>query len=135
MSDKMTENTRIIRGDLDYGRRGERTGVYAQKNGRAGRVHEIRVGDAICYTIDGLSFVGIALKRHGRYGIMGRGVYDLNYADLTISVPYDEVPIEMINAIHRVDDFEYVVEEAVEMTLEEIEDIVGRKVKIIKGRR
>lgn len=135
MSDKMTENTRIIRGDLDYGRRGERTGVFAYKNGYNEKEHEIRVGDVVCYTVDGLSFSGVVLKKLGRYGIMGRGIYNLSYANLTISVPYEDVPIEMINAIHRVDDFEYVAEEAVEMTLEEIEEIVGNNVKIIKGRR
>jgi len=135
MSYKMSENTRIIRGDIDYGRRGEHTGVFAYKNGYNDKVHEICVGDVVCYTVDGLPFSGVVLKRIGRYGIMGRGIHRLSNANLTISVPYKDVPIEMINAIHRVDDFEYVAEEAVEMTLEEIEEIVGNNVKIIKGRR
>src|SRR5690625_742633 len=131
----MAENTRIVRGNEEYGRRGKRKGIYAYKNEHKGKVHELRVGDVVCYTVDGLSFSGVVLKKLGRYGIMGRGIYNLSYANLTISVPYEDVPIEMINAIHRVDDFEYVAEEAVEMTLEEIEEIVGNNVKIIKGRR
>jgi|SRR5690625_346006 len=128
----MNNNERIKSNGYDYGKRGESTGVYAYKNGCNGLVHEIRVGDVVCYTEDGLSFCAVVLKNDGKYGLMGRGVKHLNYQNLTISVPYERVPVEMIKALHGVD-FEYVEEEPVEMTLDEIERLVGRKVKIVKG--
>ena len=128
----MNNNERIKGDGYDYGKRGESTGRYAYMNGCDGMVHEIRVGDVVCYTVDGLSFCAVVLKDNGRYGLMGRGIEHLNYQNLTICVPYDRVPVEMISALHGVD-FEYVEEEPVEMTLDEIERIVGRKVKIVKG--
>ena len=39
--------------------------------------------------------------------------------------------MEMINAIHGTE-FEYKEAEVVEMTIEEIEDIIGKRVKIVK---
>ena len=128
----MSKSVRMVWDGVDYGKRGEPTGVYAYKNGSRGKAHEIKVGDVVCYTVDGLSFCAVVLKDNGRYGLMGRGIEHLNYQNLTICVPYDRVPVEMISALHGVD-FEYVEEEPVEMTLDEIERIVGRKVKIVKG--
>src|SRR5690625_722874 len=113
---------------------GESTGRYAYMYGCNGMVHEIRVGDVVCYTEGGLSFCAVVLKDNDRYGLMGRGIEHLNYQNLTISVPYERVPVEMLKALHGAD-FEYVEEESVEMTLDEIERLVGKKVKIVKGER
>ena len=120
----------------NYGVRGESTGVKAYANGYGRRkVHEICVGDVVCYNDSvGNTFCGVVLKRDGQYGIMGRGINGLNYANITLCVPYDKVPIEMINALHRTP-FEYREVEAVEMTIEEIEELVGKRVKIIKEAR
>ena len=74
--------------DVSYGIRGESTGVFAFKNGQLGKVHEVRVGDAVCYNdSEGMAFCGIVMKWNNRYGIMGRGINRLDYDNLTISVP------------------------------------------------
>lgn len=120
----------------DYGIRGERTGKYAYKNGHGRKkVHEICVGDVVSYNDDmGNAFSAVVLKLDGSYGLMGRGITHLEFDNITITVPYKKVPIEMINALHE-SDFEYKKVEAVEMTIEEIEELVGKRVKIIKEER
>ena len=121
--------------DVSYGIRGESTGVFAFKNGKQGRVHEVRVGDAVCYNdSEGNAFCGIVMKWNGKYGIMGRGVNHLNFDNITITVPYERVPIEMINALHG-GGFEYKEVEVIEMTIEDIEELVGKRVKIVKEER
>ena len=137
----MTTKQIIVEGltGREYGVRGESTGNTAYKNGYGRRrAHDICVGDVVSYNDSvGNAFSGVVLKNGGRYGIMGRGINHLDYANLTITVPYERVPIEMINALHKVN-FEYKeVEtvETVEMTLEEIEELVGKHVKIIKEGR
>ena len=134
----MTTKQIIVEGltGREYGVRGESTGNKAYENGYGRRrVHDICVGDVVRYNDSvGNTFCGVVLKRDGQYGIMGRGINHLDYANLTITVPYERVPIEMINALHKVD-FEYKEVEAVEMTIEEIEELVGKRVKIIKEAR
>ena len=134
----MTAKQIIVEGSTgkEYGVRGESTGNKAYENGYGRRrVHDICVGDVVSYNdSEGNAFSGVVLKDGDRYGIMGRGIRHLDYANLTITVPYERVPIEMINALHGVD-FEYKEVETVEMTLEEIEELVGKHVKIIKEGR
>lgn len=74
------------------------------------------------------------MKWNGKYGIMGRGVNHLNFDNITITVPYERVPIEMINALHG-GGFEYKEVEVIEMTIEDIEELVGKRVKIVKEER
>ena len=134
----MTAKQIIVEGltGREYGVRGESTGNKAYENGYGRRkVHDICVGDVVSYNDSvGNAFCGVVLKSDGQYGIMGRGINGLNYANITLCVPYDKVPIEMINALHRTH-FEYREAEAVEMTIEEIEELVGKRVKIIKEAR
>lgn len=130
-SDKMIKRIESDNG-RNYGRVGEFTGRYAYRNGYIGKKHKIYVGDVLSYGDDGKAFSGTVMKGiDGNYGIMGRGVDHLNFEQLTITVPHNRVPIEMINALHG-GHFKFVEEEAIEMTVEEIEKALGKRIKIVK---
>lgn len=101
----------------DYGRVGEFTGELAYSNEIEGKRHRVCVGDVLSYTEYGKAFIGVVMKKDNEsYGIMGRGVDHLNFRNLTLAVQYDEVPIEMINALHR-GDYIFVEEEEEERKL------------------
>lgn len=121
----------------NYGFRGEGTGL-AIKQGWNGRC-EAKGGDLIAFNSrhgeNGVfSFSGIVMKDDsGRFGVMGLMAtsLDLQVDNATLVLGYNKVPIEMVEALHG-DGFTYNEEEIVEMSLEEIEKLVGKRVKIIK---
>ena len=130
----MSVNRRTKRRNSDYGRMGECTGKKSANTRWAGGVERnIKVGDVVSFSYDGVSQSGVVVRDSidGEYFVMGWKSSGLNFKQMTITIPYVRVTEEVMNAIHCAD-FEIIEDVAEEMTIKEIEEALGKRIKIIK---
>lgn len=130
----MSVNRRIKQRNCDYGRMGECAGEKAAKIGWArGVERNIKVGDVLSFSYAGVSHIGVVVRDSidGEYFVKGWKSTGLNFKQMTIAIPYERVTEEVMNAIHCAD-FEIIEDVAEEMTIKEIEEALGKRIKIIK---
>lgn len=128
----MEENNRVIKdGNTDYGTIGEPTGSYGYALPFDGR--PIHVGDVVSYTTKHGTNTGVVMQgRDGKYGVMGWGVNNLNLDRISIVIPYEKLTEYIINTLHDRGGFTIEEVSAEEMTVEEIEKALGKRIKIVK---
>lgn len=137
----MSKKMGIYKQDKLVGRIGENTGVTDRFE-----TAEVHVGDIVMYNRRHMNHIGVVINDDGIYRVMGRNflLTDLGQhmgRDLQIVVKHSDVSQEILQAIGdgtgtvKTDVFIKEIEEVEEMTLEEIEKELGRKIKIVREKK
>lgn len=126
------------------GRIGERTGNFANKDyyGNDNRV-EIKVGDVISFRRFGRIYTRVAAKDEFKntYGVFGFGTDNFNFEDIQIILTHEQLTEDIFRKLQSPDNKRHQgfftirqidVEE--EYTVEELEEILGKKIKIVGGK-